>query len=82
MPVQKFRSLDEADRATRHEPFAPENLRILTSMSTTLRLLGGWNLPKGVFKYRSVEDADAAWEEVLRARVKAIRERMKPIQEP
>jgi hypothetical protein len=79
MPIRKFRSLEEADRANWHEPFAPENLRIVVSLSTTLRLLGGWSLPKGVFKYTSAEAADAAWDEVVRARVRDIRARTKVI---
>ncbi len=72
MPVLKFRSFEEADRALWRRPYDPENLRILASITTTLRKLGGWTLPKGVFKYRSIEEADAAWEEVLHLRVRAL----------
>ena len=79
MPVQKFRSFEEAERALWREPFDPANLRILCSISTTLRRLGGWTLPKGVFKYRSMEEADAAWEDVVHERVAAIRKRLKPV---
>ena len=45
---------------------------------TTLRRLGGWTLPEGVFKYSSIEEADAAWEQVVRARVAEIRRRLRP----
>ena len=80
MPVQRFRSFEEAERALWRKPFDPENLRILASITTTLRRLGGWTLPKGVFKYRSAEEADKAWEAVVQQRVAAIRSRLKPVQ--
>jgi hypothetical protein len=50
----------------------------LASITTTLRRLGGWTLPQGVFRYRSIEEADAAREAVIRARVQQVRQRLRP----
>ena len=79
MPVRRFRSFEEADQALWRRPFDPENTRILASLTSTLRRLGGWKLPTGVFKYRSIEEANRAWDAELHRRVAEIRERMRPL---
>lgn len=58
MPIRKFRTLEEAEQALWRKPFDPVNLRITASVTTTAMKLAGVSLPKGVFKYRSLEEAD------------------------
>lgn len=72
MPVQKFRTLEEAEEALWREPFDRDNLRIASSVTTLAMRLARVRLPKGLFKYRSLDDADRGrqrWES------EAIRER-------
>ena len=58
MPVEKFRSTDDARRAQRSSPGSPENLRRLAFV------LEFWSrvhprVPRpGVFKYRSMAEAN------------------------
>jgi hypothetical protein len=63
MPVRKFRTLEEAERALWREPFDPQNLRITASITTTAMRLAGITLPKGILKYRTLADADDAREQ-------------------
>lgn len=58
MPVRKFRTLEEAEKALWREPFDSENLRIAASVTNIAMGLARITLPKGVFKYRSLEEAD------------------------
>jgi hypothetical protein len=58
MSIRKFRTLEEAEKALWREPFDPENLRIAASVTTLAMGLARITLPKGVFKYRSLEEAD------------------------
>jgi len=60
MPVQKFRDLGEARRALAcdpDDPRLPDRIRQLWSFSR--RLTAPPPAPRGVRKYRSVEEADA-----------------------
>jgi hypothetical protein len=79
MPVQRFRSFEEAERALWRRPFDPDNLRIVAALHATARRLGGWSLPRGVFRYRTAAEAELAWEEEIRRRIGEIRKRMKPL---
>ncbi len=74
MPVRKFRTLEEAEKALWRKPFDPENLRIAASVTSLAMGLARITLPKGVFKYRSLEEAD---QERERRIVQMIRERRK-----
>jgi len=58
MPVHKFRSLEEAEKALWRPPFDPDNLRIAASVTNLAMWLARMSLPKGVFKFRSLEEAD------------------------
>jgi hypothetical protein len=79
MPVQKFRDSEAARRALACAPTDPrlaERIRQLWAFSR--RLTSPQAGPRGVFKYRSIEEANAArrrWEaehvERLRARRQA-----------
>lgn len=66
MPVQRFRDLDEARRALAWDPQDPrltDRIRKLWSFSR--RLSSPPPFPRGVHKYRSIEEANAArtrWE--------------------
>jgi len=66
MPIQKFKSLDDARRALWTEPGSDENIRAIRY------LLGFWShvrpvrFPIGVFKYRSIQEANAAREQGMR----------------
>jgi len=65
MPVHKFRSLEEAERALWRPPFDPDNLRIAASVTTLAMGLARMTLPKGVFKFRSLEEADRERERLI-----------------
>lgn len=63
MPVRKFRSVEDMPPPPNGLPFDPENLRIGCALSRTGMLLSGFPpSPRGVHKYRSVEEAWAARE--------------------
>jgi hypothetical protein len=76
MPIRKFRTLEEAEKALWREPFDPENLRVSASVTNLAMGLARITLPKGVFKYRSLEEAD---QERDRQIAEMIRERRKEI---
>ena len=65
MPIRKFRSVEEMTPLLA-TPLAPENLRIAFALSRSCIALHPIALRRGVYKYRSVEEAAAArrrWEE-------------------
>lgn len=76
MPVWKFRTFEEAERAlwtTSDDPALPRRIRALWRRS----LAGPLSGPRGVLKYRTIEEANAdrdRWED---ARIAQIRERLK-----
>ena len=65
MPIQKFRSLLEASRALRVRPGTAEHSRALRSVFwMAAQFAPERQLPPGVFKFRSIEEAQAqrkAW---------------------
>jgi hypothetical protein len=65
MPVQRFRSLEEMEIPL-VKPGSPEHSRsIRTVMALVSMFAPKRRLPPGVFKYRSVQEADAqreSWE--------------------
>ncbi|HEX7153949.1 MAG TPA: hypothetical protein VF618_20840 [Thermoanaerobaculia bacterium] len=81
MPVRKFRSIEEMNRDVRWaetgDPSIPRRIAQLWDFSE--RLLGdvGTCIPRGVRKYRSVEEAQAdrdRWEQERVDRLRARRE--------
>lgn len=60
MPVQKFRSLSEASAALQCKPGSAENLRRLRFAYEFWSRMRPKHPPRGVSRYRSVEEADAA----------------------
>lgn len=65
MPVEKFRTLDEARSAQQVEPLSPARLRQLRFVYefwSRIRRPRG-SVPRGVTRYRSIEEANAALEQ-------------------
>lgn len=60
MPVEKFRSLDEARRAQRSEPGSDLNVRRMAFVLEFWSRVHPKRVQHGVFKYRSPEEGDAA----------------------
>jgi hypothetical protein len=71
MPVQKFRSVEEMPESRRVQPGSPEHLQRFRAVLRSTQLLAG-AFPAGVFKYPSIEAANAdreAWARVRRGQV-------------
>lgn len=65
MGVTRFRTFQEAEEALWREPGDPATLRVVSGLLRFARRLGPSGAPRGVRKYRTVEDADRdrqAWE--------------------
>lgn len=78
MPVQKFRDPGEARRALAISPDDPrltERIRALWSFS--LRLAPPPSIHRGVHKYRTIEEANAARRQWEGERVRRLAERRK-----
>jgi hypothetical protein len=75
MPVRKYRSVEEMPGVAPRIPLEPENLRIACELSELARKLGGWTLPPGVRRFRSVDEASRARRERENAEIRAGRRR-------
>ena len=75
MPVRKYRSVEEMPGVAPRIPLEPENLRIACELSELARKLGGWTLPPGVRRFRSVDEASQARRERENAEIRAGRRR-------
>jgi len=77
MPVRKFRSIEEMDGNTWREPGDPELFRAIKATwdfaERTLRP----RFPPGVYKHRSIEDAEKLREEWARANFEAYQARLR-----
>lgn len=63
MPIQKFRSLEEmneADRQRLREPAGEDLWERIDRVWRRASLLARRNYPRGVFKFRSIEEAQEA----------------------
>ena len=60
MSVRKYRSVEEMPGVEPLPPLDPDNLRIACELSELARRLGGWKLPPGVRRFRSIEEASQA----------------------
>jgi hypothetical protein len=60
MPVEKFRSLDDARRAQRSEPGSALNVRRMTFVLEFWSRIHPKRVPHGVFKYRSPQEVQDA----------------------
>jgi hypothetical protein len=71
MPVQKFRSVEEMPETRRVRPGSLEHLQRLRAVLRSAQLLGS-RFPPGVFRYPSIEAANAdreAWARQHRGQV-------------
>lgn len=59
MPVYKYRSVEDVEPLT-GTPLDPDNLRRVIEWSAFCRRLHPTSRQPGVFRYRSLEEADAA----------------------
>jgi hypothetical protein len=59
MPVRKFRSFDEAREALWGEPGDPTHLRRVAWLWAFSDRLYPRRFPRGVYRFRSIEEADA-----------------------
>lgn len=82
MPVWKFRSFEEAERA-RWLPTADARLarRLRSLWRTSWEMAGRFSLPRGVFKFHSIEEANAHREAWENERITRIRHQRKKIPE-
>lgn len=78
MPVHKYRSIEDMpDAALRYDagdPAIPRKVRYLWRLSEALLGGVGTCIPRGVRKYRSIEEANAdrdRWEDERIARIRA-----------
>ena len=58
MPVEKFRNSEDARSAHRSEPGSAENIRRMKFVLDFWSRLRPKHCTPGVFKYRSIQDAD------------------------
>ena len=75
MPVRKFRDVSEMEDATWREPGDPELFRVIRELWAFSERVCDPHFPPGVYRHRSIEDAERlrdTWEE---ANVRALRER-------
>lgn len=57
MPVRKFRDVSEMEDNTWHEPGSPEHFRAMRNTWDFAQRTLGYRFPPGVYKHRSIEDA-------------------------
>jgi hypothetical protein len=76
MPVRKFRDVAEMEGNTWHEPGSPELFRaIRNTWAFATRTLQPY-FPPGVYKHRSLEDAQKLCEDWAKANFAAYRKRL------
>jgi len=66
MPIRKFRSVEEMEGNVRYEPGSPELFRAIRALWEFSARVFPRRFPPGVFKHRSLEDAQRQreiWEE-------------------
>lgn len=71
MPVQKFRSVEEMPQSRRTQPGSPQHQQRFRAVLLSAQRLAS-NFPPGVFKYPSIEAANAdreAWARMRRGPV-------------
>lgn len=65
MPLRKYRSVEEMESPPWGKPLDPRNLRLACDLSAFATRLRRRRFPRGLHKYRSVEEASrrrAEWE--------------------
>ena len=72
MPVRKYRSLEAAEESLWRDPDEPGLLAAIRRVWAFSMRLAPRRFPPGVYKYRSIEDANQQREEWEQARVTAL----------
>jgi hypothetical protein len=57
MPIRKFRSVEEMEGTPRYEPGSPELFRAIRTLWELSARIFPRRFPPGVYKHRSIEDA-------------------------
>jgi hypothetical protein len=65
MPLQKFRSLEEAQDALWSEPSDPKHWAAVAQVWALAASIDRRRFPPGVYKHRSIEDANRQMDEWL-----------------
>jgi hypothetical protein len=73
MPIQKFTSLDEARRALWASPGQPDLLTRIEALWTFSLRLVPRQIPRGVRKFRSLEEANQERDQWVQQRVDRLR---------
>ena len=79
MAVQRFRSFDEARRALRTRPDDPELPRRIGSLWRLATQITPLQIPRGVRKFRSIEEAQQERRRWTSARIAALTSRRRKI---
>jgi hypothetical protein len=74
MPLQRFRDFDEARRALWVQPGDPSLVPRIRSLWEFARRLAPGAPPRGLRRFRTIEEANAERDEWVAARVRALRE--------
>ena len=77
MPVKKFRSVEEMEGNTWREPGDPELFRAMKATWQFAQRTLQPRFPPGVYKHRSIEDAEKQREEWERANFEAHQARLR-----
>ncbi|ETW96374.1 hypothetical protein [Candidatus Entotheonella palauensis] len=73
MPIQKFSDLDEARRALWVQPGAPDLVSRIRKLWAFSARLAPSQSPRGVRKFRSIEEANAERDQWIEYRVRTLR---------
>lgn len=80
MPVKKFRSVAEMPRVLPCEPLSEELIGRIARLWSRASAMSPRVYPRGVFKFRSLEEAQAARDQVTESNVRRLeQERQKPV---
>lgn len=80
MPIKKFRSVAEMPRVLPCEPLSAEHIARIARLWARASAMSPRIYPRGVFKFRSLEEAQAARDQVTETKVRRLeRERRKPV---
>ena len=74
MPLQRFRDFDEARRALWIEPGDPELVPRIRRLWTFARRLAPGVAPRGIRRFRTIEEANRDRDAWIELRIRALRE--------
>jgi len=82
MPVQKFRRIEDMPPVPRCKSLDAECLRRIAGLWEWSSAFGARIYPRGVFKFRSIEEAQVARERVTRENIDRLRREHEAAQSP